>query len=61
MTRDHDGFVYFKDTQVEHYSNFWAYTLDAKASLTKLQHQCLFLEGIAVSYTHLTLPTILRV
>ena len=46
MTRDHDGFVYFKDTQVEHYSNFWAYTLDAKASLTKLQHQCLFLEGI---------------
>lgn len=46
MTRDHDGFIYFKDTQVEHYSNFWAYTLDAKASLTKLQHQCLFLEEI---------------
>lgn len=48
MTLDHEGYVYFKDIQVEHYTSPWAYSLDAKASLIKLQHQCLFLENINV-------------
>jgi len=46
MTRDHGGFVYFKDKEVEHYSSSWAYSLEAKACLTKLQHQCLYLESV---------------
>jgi len=46
MTYDHEGFIYFKDRQVEHYSQPWAYSLDAKKDLTKLQHQCLYLESI---------------
>ena len=46
MTRDHEGFIYFKDKEVEHYSSSWAYSLEAKACLTKLQHQCLYLESI---------------
>lgn len=53
MDRDHEGYVYFKGQEVEHYSSFWAYSLDAKASLKKLQQQCLFLEskGIPVQRT----------
>lgn len=46
MTRDHEGYVYFKEQHVEHYTRGWADTLDAKASVEKLQQQCLFLEGI---------------
>lgn len=46
MTYDHEGYIYFKDQQVEHYSRPWAYSLDAKKDLTKLQHQCLYLESI---------------
>ena len=46
MTYDHEGYIYFKDQQVEHYSHPWAYSLDAKKDLTKLQHQCLYLESI---------------
>jgi hypothetical protein len=30
---------------VEHYSSFWAYSLDAKASLKRLQQECIFLES----------------
>lgn len=45
MDRDHEGYVYFKGQQVEHYSSFWAYSLDAKASLKRLQQECLFLEA----------------
>jgi len=51
MTRDHEGYVYFKGQHVEHYSNHWAYSLDAKESLIGLQQHCLFLEekGIEVN------------
>ena len=49
MDRNHDGYVYFKGQDVEHYSSFWAYSLDAKASLLKLQRQCLFLEAKGLS------------
>ena len=34
---------------------------DARAKLTKLGHQAKVVDMEAVSYTHLTLPTILRV
>lgn len=53
MDRDHEGYVYFKGQEVEHYSSFWAYSLDAKADLKRLQKQCLFLEakGIPVNRT----------
>mgnify|MGYP000849561059 CR=1 FL=1 len=46
MTRDHEGFIYFKDKQVEHYSSPWANSLEARACLIKLQHQCLYLESV---------------
>jgi len=49
MDRDHEGYVYFKGQQVEHYSSFWAYSLDAKASLKRLQQECLFLESKGLS------------
>ena len=45
MTNDHEGYVYFKGEHVEHYSSFWAYTLDAKNSLKTLQQYCLYLEN----------------
>lgn len=51
MDRAHDGYVYFKGQEVEHYSSFWAYSLDAKASLIKLQRQCLFLEAKGLPVT----------
>lgn len=44
MTYDHEGYVYFKGHEVEHYSQSWAYSLEAKASLQRLQQVCLFLE-----------------
>lgn len=44
MDRDLEGYVYFKGTQVEHYSSFYAYSEMAKMDLTVLQSQCLFLE-----------------
>ncbi len=53
MTRDHEGYVYFKGQNVEHFSGFYAYTLDAKDYLERLQSKCLFLEnkGLEVSFS----------
>lgn len=45
MTRNHEGYVFFKGYHVEHFSSFWAYTLEAKDYLEQLQSRCLFLEG----------------
>lgn len=45
MTYDHEGYIYFKGRQVEHYSRHWAYSLDAKRQLIQLQQYCLFLES----------------
>lgn len=44
MDRDSEGYVYFKGTEVEHYSSFYAYSEMAKMDLTVLQSHCLFLE-----------------
>jgi hypothetical protein len=52
MDRDQEGYVYFKGQQVEHYSSFWAYSLDAKASLKRLQQECLFLESKGLPVNH---------
>ena len=51
MDRDHEGYVYFKGQEVEHYSSFWAYSLDAKTHLKCLQQRCLFLEAKGVPVT----------
>lgn len=49
MDRDDNGYVYFKDEDVEHYSSFFAYTKSAQISLKVLQNQCLYLEQIGQS------------
>ena len=45
MTQDHEGYIYFKDHDVEHFSRPWAYSLEAKDYLERLKSRCLFLEG----------------
>lgn len=52
MDRNQEGFVFFKGQRVEHYSSFWAYSLDARAALKRLQQQCLFLEANGLPVTH---------
>lgn len=52
MNRNHEGFVFFKGQEVEHYSSFWAYSLDAQAALKLLQQQCLFLEANGLPVGH---------
>ena len=54
MTYDHEGYVYFKGQHVEHYSRWWAHSLDAKEALTRLQRQCLFLESKGVEISSVT-------
>ncbi len=44
MTQDHEGYIYFKDQHVEHYSRPWAYSMEARDCLEDLQKRCLFLE-----------------
>jgi hypothetical protein len=44
MTRDHEGYIYYKDKQVEHYSSHYVYTLQAARDLTELRNRCAFLE-----------------
>jgi hypothetical protein len=44
MTHDHEGYVYYKDMHVEHYSSHYAYSLEAKRDLTELRNQCAYLE-----------------
>jgi hypothetical protein len=44
MTHDHEGYVYYKDAQVEHYSSHYAYSLQAKRDLTELRDRCAYLE-----------------
>ena len=44
MTNDNDGFVYFKDKQVEHFSWDYMYSPAAKDYLIELQDKYLFME-----------------
>ena len=52
MTQDHEGYIYFKEHSVEHYSRPWAYSLEAKDCLENMQQRCLFLEskGLDISF-----------
>jgi hypothetical protein len=51
ITRDHEGYIYYKGIHVEHYDRDWVYSEDAKNSLLELKRRCEFLErkGIEVS------------
>ncbi|MBZ0296795.1 MAG: hypothetical protein K8L99_29815 [Anaerolineae bacterium] len=44
LTIDHEGFVYWKGNQVEHYSPSWAYSDEAKVQARELAQRCLLLE-----------------
>ena len=44
MTNDHEGFIYFKDREVEHFSGFYMYSPAAKDYLIELQDKYLFME-----------------
>ena len=46
MTRDHEGYIYYKDKQVEHYSKPYVWSLEAKRDLTELRNQCAYVESI---------------
>jgi hypothetical protein len=51
MTRDNEGYIYYKDKHVEHYSRHYVNSLQAKRDLTELRNQCEWLErrGIELS------------
>lgn len=46
LTIDHEGFVYWKDQQVEHYTPRWAYSDDAQRQALELERRCLHLEAV---------------
>ena len=51
ITRDHEGYIFYKGIHVEHYDRDYVYSEDAKNSLLELKRRCEFLErkGIEVS------------
>jgi len=51
LTRDHEGYIYYKGNHVEHYDRDYVYSEEAKNNLLELKRRCEFLEqkGIAVS------------
>ena len=51
MSRDHEGYIYYKNMYVEHYDRDYMYSEAAKNELTELKRRCEFLErkGIEVS------------
>jgi len=44
LTIDHEGFVYWKGNQVEHYNIPWAYGEEAQAEARELAQRCILLE-----------------
>jgi len=56
ITRDHEGYIYYKGIHVEHYDRDWVYSEDAKNNLLELKRRCEFLErkGIEVSCNSVT-------
>jgi hypothetical protein len=51
MTRDHEGYIYYKNMQTEHYDNRYAHSLQAARDLTELRNRCVFLERRGVEIT----------
>jgi len=52
ITRDHEGYIYYKGIHVEHYDRDYVYSEDAKNELLELKRRCEVLEskGIEVSF-----------
>ena len=44
LTIDHEGYVYWKNLQVEHYSPSWAYSNAARVSAIELVDRCRIVE-----------------
>jgi len=48
LTIDHEGYVYWKDREVEHYDFPWAYSNEGKLSAEELAGRCRHLETVGV-------------
>ncbi len=48
MTIDHEGYVYWKGTQVEHYTPGWAFSPEARDEALRLAERCRHLEALGV-------------
>jgi len=48
LTRDHEGYIYYKGIHVEHYDRDYVYSEDAKNSLLELKRRCEYLERRSV-------------
>jgi hypothetical protein len=46
MTRDHEGYIYYKDKQVEHYGKPYVWSLEAARDLAELRNQCAYVESV---------------
>lgn len=44
LTIDHEGYVYWKDRRVEHYTPSWSYSDEAKEAARELAQRCILLE-----------------
>lgn len=51
FTRDHEGYIYYKGIQVEHYDSPYVYSEEGKQALLELERRCKILEskGIEVN------------
>ena len=54
ITRDHDGYIYYKGNQVEHYNSDYVYTEVAKNDLLELKRRCDFLERKGAEISSIT-------
>lgn len=51
LTIAHDGYVYWKDKQVEHYDFPWAYSEEARVQALEIERQCKVLETRGIEPT----------
>lgn len=54
LTIDHEGFVYWKDKRVEHYTLGWAYSAEAHEQASVLAQRCKHLEAIGIEVSGAT-------
>ena len=48
ITRGHDGYVYWKGQEVEHYDAPWCYSEEGKKAIIELSNRCKHLEQVGV-------------
>lgn len=48
LTRDHEGYIYWKGKVVEHYDSPWAGTAEGREAANRLAARCRHLESIGV-------------